>query len=390
MKICFITYHNWDTKRHGGFHQFAKAAAEKGHETLFFSFARPYYIKWKHEERLNKEVLKKLKKGVKYEVGNNSILNFTFPTLGLPGPLRRFFPYWLNKWLLTHSFGSFSKFCKKWLQGTDCFVFESCEAVLLVEKIKKHFPKAKIIYRPSDPLWEFSNDFFNKKGEARMITRADRILTVNEESIEGYRYKFPTLFNPKKYVCIPNGVDISDYMTKYERPDLLQGTQSACYIGTFLPDWNLLDTAATALPEVRFIIITPHSLDTFSQRIIDNHANLFYIPGISSSDVPKWVTNCDVVIQPFPKKYGHMDKVSLGLTAKNYKAIAANKPIVTYNIPLKLARYGLITTNDPMDFIEGIKTALRSPKQRSLYPNFNIQSRDWEYLCEKFLQECKL
>lgn len=46
-KITFITYHNWETKRHGGFHAFAEYTCRLGIETMFFSFSRPYYIRWK-------------------------------------------------------------------------------------------------------------------------------------------------------------------------------------------------------------------------------------------------------------------------------------------------------------------------------------------------------
>lgn len=133
-KICFVTYHNWETKRHGGFHQFAQAAAQNGIETVFFSFSRPYYIRWKHEERLNKEVLDNLSIGVDYKIGKGIIHNVTWPTLALPGVLRKFFPYKINEWLLTHSLTPFSSFKKKWLSDTECFVFESCEAVLLAGK----------------------------------------------------------------------------------------------------------------------------------------------------------------------------------------------------------------------------------------------------------------
>lgn len=388
-KISFISYHNWETKRHGGFHQFAKVAAEKGIETVFFSFSRPYYIVFKNEERLNPHVLKNLRHGVDYKVGNGILHNVTWPTLAIPGGLRKYFPYKLNEWLMTRSLTPFKKFKDKWLKDTDCFVFESCEAVLLAKKIKKEFPHAKIIYRPSDPLWEFSNDFFNIRGEATMIEIADRILTVNEESIDGYQYKFPDTFDKSKFKCIPNGVDLKEYQKHYDTPELLNYPHTACYIGSFLPDWQLLQMAANAIPELRFIIITPHKLDKETQKLVNSLANLIYIDGIPSVEVPKWITNCNIVIQPFPATYGRSHKLSMGLTAQNYKAIAANKPIVTYNIPLKLSKYGLITTDKPIEFINGLKYAMSISQDINRYSNFDIKSRDWNYLCQEFIKECK-
>lgn len=387
-KICFVTYHNWETKRHGGFHQFAQAAAQSGIETVFFSFSRPYYIKWKHEERLNKKVLDNLSVGVDYKIGKGKLHNVTWPTLALPGVLRKFLPYKVNKFLMIHSLSSFESFKTKWLHDTDCFVFESCEAVLLVKIIKEKFPKSKIIYRPSDPLWEFSNDFFNIKGEYEMLQLADRVITVNEESIEGYKHRFPEIFDESKFICIPNGVNVEDYKKSYEVPEPLIDCVSACYIGSFLPDWELLSLAAKALPEIKFVIITPHTLNEGARQIVDSLDNLIYIDGIPSLEVPKWITNCTVVIQPFPPKYGHLNKVSLGLTAQNYKAMAANKPIVTYGVPIKLSKYGVITTATPDEFIDGVETAVKHSDHQ--YPHFDIESRNWGKLCADFLAECEV
>lgn len=387
-KICFITYHNWETKRHGGFHQFAQASAEQGIETLFFSFSRPYYIKFKHDERLNSTVLKNLVKGVDYIIGKGTIHNITWPTLALPGRLRNFFPYKVNKWLMTHSLMPFKKFKNKWLQDVDCFVFESCDAVLLATKIKKEFPKAKIIYRPSDPLWEFSNDFFNEIGEKEMLELADIVLTVNQESIVGYEHKYPEIFIKSKYKCIPNGVYLNDYQKEYECPVELNYPKTACYIGSFLPDWNLLLSASKAFPQLRFIVITPHKLDQHSQDLVNSIDNLIYKDGIPPLDVPKWITNCDVVIQPFPSSYERGKKYSMGLTAQNYKAMAANKPIVTCNLPLKLSKYGLFTSDSAEDFIKGLETAINISKETQLYSNFDINSRDWNVLCKQFIKEC--
>ena len=384
-KITFITYHNWETKRHGGFHQFAEYAALQGLDVIFFSFSRPYYIRYKHEERLNSKVLSNLTKGRYYNVGNNKLLNVTWPTLALPGPIRKFFSYRVNEWLMTHSFKRFDKFFKKYLDDCAVFVFESNESVLLVDKIKAKAPNARIIYRPSDPLWEFSNDFFNEKGEENILAKADLILTVNENSISAYKEKFPTVFNSRKYICVPNGVNVSAYQIRYPKPELLNYPKTACYIGSFPPDWELVFATADDIPQLRIVIITPHAIPHNVEKQLKKHDNLFYVDGINPSEVPVWITNCDIVLQPFPAVYGHMLKQSLGLTAKNYKAMAAKKPIVTHQIPLNLSRYGLITTDNKEDFIKGVKDALSNN-----HPHYSLDVKDldWGRLCQKFLECC--
>lgn len=62
--------------------------------------------------------------------------------------------------------------------------------LFLLNLIKKYFPKAKIIYRPSDPLVEFSNEEYAIAAEKRLIAKADKILLVNNESLAVYAEKF--------------------------------------------------------------------------------------------------------------------------------------------------------------------------------------------------------
>ena len=91
-KIVFITTHNWDTKRQGGFHKFAEATCKAGIETVFFSFPRPYYGLFMKREQLNKTVIKTLKKGKYYSLdeSSNKLLNITFPTFRLPDSVGKF------------------------------------------------------------------------------------------------------------------------------------------------------------------------------------------------------------------------------------------------------------------------------------------------------------
>lgn len=381
-KITFITYHNWKTKRHGGFHQFAEYTCKQGIETVFFSFSRPYYILFKNEERLNYKVFKLLNNGCYYNIGGHNLLNVTWSTLALPGFLRKFVSSEINEWLMCHSFTPFKKIVEKWLKNTDCFVFESCDAVFLLNLIKKYFPKAKIIYRPSDPLVEFSNEEYAIAAEKRLIAKADKILLVNNESLAVYAEKFPDVYNKDKFYVVSNGVDISVYLKKYECPDELKWPKTALYIGASLIDWELIIMAAQQLPDIRFIIITPNKPINKVLARTKSISNLLYISGISPSQVPKWVTNASMILQPFSSTSQYCNKKSLGLTAQNYKAIAAQKTIITHQIPMHLSKYGLITTNTYQDFIDAIAKNINNNKVQY---NIDINEKSWEYLCMQFL-----
>lgn len=382
MKIVFITYHNWQTKRHGGFHQFAKYASQSGHEVVFFSFARPYYIVFKNDERLNRKVLQDLSRGIVYDNEGYHITNVTWPTLGLPGFLRKFLPYEVNKWLMTHSITPFHRFSKKWFQDTDCFVFESADAVLLAKKIRSDFPNAILVYRPSDPLWERSNDFFHIKGEREMIEIADKIILVNEQAKVGYEQIFPDVFDLSKVYTISNGVDLKAFSQKYPVPELLKHPKTACYVGAFEPDYELMINTANALKSIRFILITPHTIGNELKAKIDRIDNLYFIPGIPPSEVPSWITNCSVVLQPFPKSLNYANKTSVNLTAQNYKAMAAGKPIVAHQVPSYLSKYGLKVALNEDEFIRMVEDSIN---ERNPQYDVDLRALDWDNLCENFL-----
>lgn len=385
-KITFITYHNWITKRHGGFHQFAEYTCKQGIETVFFSFSRPYYTIFKKEERLNYKVFKLLNKGCCYNVGKHHLFNVTWPTLALPGFLRMFVPDAVNRWLMCHSLRSFKKFAVKWLEDTDCFVFESCDAVFLFELIKQYFPDAKIIYRPSDPIVDFQNEAYMILAEKKIIAGADKVLLVNNESMEVYKDKFPDIYDESKFFVVSNGVSVSEYLKKYNCPEVLKNKKSALYIGAFSVDWTLVVTAAQQLPDIDFIIITPNAIAREVAGRIRNIPNILYIPGVLPAQVPQWVTNANLIIQPFSEEIQYYNKKSLGLTAQNYKAIAARKPIVTHKLPSHLSKYGLITTDSYQDFINAV--AANITRENVKY-DLDIQEKNWEKLCISFIQIMK-
>ena len=57
-KITFLTGHNWKSNRLGGFHKFAEEALKHSIEVVFFSFPRPYYSYFQHQELYNKKTIK--------------------------------------------------------------------------------------------------------------------------------------------------------------------------------------------------------------------------------------------------------------------------------------------------------------------------------------------
>jgi glycosyltransferase involved in cell wall biosynthesis len=378
-KITYITFHNWDAKRQGGFHKFAEYTALQGIETLFFSFSRPYYIYFKKEERLNRNILKTLCKGKLYPVGQNKLYNFSWPTLALPNPLFKLFPDKVQWCLHKHSLTPFKKIAGK-MAGTDCFVFESCEGIVLLDIIKKYFPKAKIVYRPSDPLMIEGCSFEKKRLEIKMLEVADMNFIVNQEGLDIYKKNIPNFEAQCKYMILPNGVNYNAFTKKYAVPNSLQKKNTALYVGARDVEWPLIIESAKSLPNINFIIICPESIPKLYHNKINDLLNIDYIPGISPTEVPAYVTNCDVIIVPNPDN--RYKKKPWGITAKYYQAMAAGKPIVAYHDTIHLRNLGIPVTYTHDDFIQVLKETMN--KDNVSY-SIDLKENSWSRICDKFL-----
>lgn len=380
-KITFITTHNWDTKRQGGFHKFAEATAAAGIETVFFSFPRPYYGLFMKREQLNKTIINTLKKGKHYDFCGNNILNVTFPTLRLPDSAGRFFPAGFMNFMLTHSFRNFRHFCKKFLSGTDCFVFESCEGVAYINKLRKLFPAAKMIYRPSDPMVYASIPERVKKLEQHMLYSADLNILVNNEGLEAYRKSVPDFESRVKYTVLSNGIDINSYKKSYSVPKLLQKKNTILYVGAWEVEWPLLFKAADENPDFNYIVVCPNYPPQEIQNKVTSYSNLFYVPGIKPAEVPAWITNCSVVMVPYVTDF-YKDR-PLGITAKYYQAMAAHKPIVAYCDTPKLTEAGAVVTYTYDDFISAVREAVKSGSKDY---TFGLKNREWENITNQFIE----
>lgn len=410
-KITFITAHNWDTKRQGGFHKFAEGCAHNNYETVFFSFPRPYYGFFMKREQLNASVIRTLKKGKMYYLerqvasaaasydcatpGEESsdlkapaapkILNVTFPTFRVPDAAGKYLPDCVMNFLLRHSFTSFKKFAEKFLFGTNCFVFESCEGIALLDFVKSLFPEAKIIYRPSDPMVYASVPERIKRFEHNILYKADKTLIVNKEAIAAYKKSIPDFDVKVKYEILSNGIDLESYKKSYPSPDVLLEKRTVLYVGAWDVEWGLIFKCAECFDDLNFIVVNPNYPDKSVLKKIKSYDNVKYVPGIKPSEVPAWITNCSVVMVPYVTDF-YKDR-PLGITAKYYQAMAAKKPIVAYCDTPELKKAGIAVTYSYDDFIQALESALC--KNEVSY-DFKLLDRDWSFIIDRFIKETLL
>ena len=353
-----------------------------GIDTVFFSFPRPYYGYLMKREQLNPQIIKTLKKGVRYEVGQGAVLNVTFPTLRLPDAAGRLLPDWLMNFLLKKSLGSFKSCARKFLADAECFVFESCEGVAFVDKIRALFPQARIIYRPSDPMVYASVPERVRALERHILYTADLSLIVNQEGVEAYRASVPDFDQRVAYKVLSNGIDLDSYRKEYPVPPQLDKPNTVLYVGAWEVEWPLLFEAAERLADYSFVVVCPNYPADKVLRQVERMPNLEYVPGIKPDEVPAWITNCSVVMVPYVTDF-YKDR-PLGITAKYYQAMAAGKPIVAYCDTPKLADVGVTVTYCYEDFISAVEKAMSAGSQRY---QFDLQGRDWNDICRRFVDE---
>jgi len=380
MKVTFVTYHNWETKRIGGFHKFAEGCALAGHEVVFFSFERPYYIYFKKDERLNKKVLHELSKGKRFEVSNGNetgvILNCTWPTVRIPMPWAKYIPESVVDWSAKKSLIPFRSFQETFLKGTDVFVLESV-GVPIYDLIKEYNPNAKFVYRPSDPIMVDGASIKEQNQEAYVLKKCDLALLVNQAGLELYRTKMVNFDNSVNYDILSNGVDTEKFKKTYPVPTLLKKGNIALYVGALAPEWELTKKIAEACPDINFVIVCP--ADCPQEIKCSSPSNIYYIPGIYPSEVPAWITNCDVFIVPYPT--GMYKIRPWGITAKYYQAMTARKPIVVYDDTDELRQFGISVNHDYDSFITNIRKAFDNRR----VIEYGLEDKDWNHINTKFI-----
>jgi hypothetical protein len=319
-------------------------------------------------------------KGIEYQVGQGRLINKTVLSFSLLF-LRKFWKYIpsnILNYFSTITLPVFSSFAKKNFQNTDVFVFESTESVFLYPSIKGMFSTSKIVYRPSDPLIASKEKRF-VDAEVKLLKGADFVFLVNEDAVLLYKQYIKDFDLQVNYSILPNGVDTSAYLKTYEKLDLLKLPNIALYVGARPIEWNMIVESAELLPDINFIIICSKMSPLSFIDKTKSLSNLHYINGIDKQDVPKWVTNADLIIVPNPK---NLYKYNVwGITAKYYQAMVAKKPIVAYHDSESIGQYGIKVTYNTADFVSAIRESINTK------PQYDFQAKDWNEICSTFYQK---
>jgi teichuronic acid biosynthesis glycosyltransferase TuaH len=177
---------------------------------------------------------------------------------------------------------------------------------------------------------------------------------------EKNKLEFQEQFCVKNINVITNGVDVDRFSSKHEVPVKLKDIGKPIVgIGakvTHLVDYDLINHLTEKFTNVSFVLIG-QILDKHVFRKIIKRSNFFYLGDIPYNQYPGYVSSFDVCLIPYiPYERQHG-----GDAMKFYEYLAANKPIVSIEMPnISDAISGVYTAKSMDEFTKALNKGLRN------------------------------
>lgn len=380
-----LSRHVWEANRQSGLHKLAELYCLRGLDVDLATFGVPIadvLRPWIWNEKVSGFTLVR---GKRYLVHGCRLYNFTSPSLTVPGPMQRLLPESLIGALELTTIPPLLRRIQRLGRAYNFIAFDSSVSIRWYEQLRRVFPSAKIVYRPSDPLHFRKTDGRIQRAERLLLKEADTVLFVNEQRVALCARAYPELdLSGPQYHIVPNGVDVEPFTRQWPRPAEYRDRPVAAYLGVSWVWWDMVFHCARELPEVDFCIVSPTRPSRDDQRELRNYENVIYIPGVPPEDVPRYLTNCDVCMVPY---INNPMLETVGMHAKLLQAMAARRPIVASHLSRDFEQYGVAVSNDPNEFIAKLREALKTGTRDY---DFDLQARSWTRVQDAFARAMRL
>lgn len=376
--ILMITFHFWRAQRKGGFHYFAEEFCKMGYNVDFVLF--PYtilsLIRHRDKDRYNLKRLADLILGRTFQCGNGKLRNFGFPAFIIPPQYEKFKLHIIS---LISLYISFLILYPRLRRHYKFIILESNESITLLPFIRSIFPGIKIIYRQSDPIFSVTNSRFFEKCERRIIRNCDLSLFTNEMRL---KYSIRNIDRYQiNYKILENGININSAKNDLPKPgEYGQLKNIALYIGVAEIDWSLLFYVAEKLSHIYFFVVTPTRIPRKIKHQINDHNNIYFINGVEPDKVASFIKYCDIGIVPY--KWAGLWNELLGMHAKIYQYMYAQKLIVTYNLKIEKKFFGIFESKNKPEFLNNVQEAF---KLERINYEFDFNEVSWENLAKKMI-----
>ncbi|MHA1753372.1 MAG: glycosyltransferase [Candidatus Helarchaeota archaeon] len=220
--------------------------------------------------------------------------------------------------------------------------------------------------------------------ENNLCNIVDIVITTSKEL-----YKKKKIINQNTYF-IPNGVDFhvfqKYFFEKNEIPEDLKNVKKPIigFVGGLAQwiDFELIKYIAKESPDWSVVLVGPIIGNLNIINIKNEYKNIYFLGKKEKEDIPKYVSNFDVCINPFK-----INKLSKHVNPlKVYEYLAAMKPVVSVKMPELESLSDIIHFADSkFDFVEKISTTLQSPDKIDKQKVTEIIKQfDWRNLFNKY------
>ena len=344
-KALVITGHVKNSLRLGGFHFFVKYLTGAGYDVDWVT--NPVSITWllRHDDKCNPRNFFDLWRGISWQENNTTIRHFAVP-VWIPACVARM----LGMKLATHFYPRWEKLRKRLRDSYDAIVLEGV-ACQWAQDLRRDYPAARIIYRPSDALKLFSAIPNPDEFEVNMIKAADIVGCVDENHVNYYRGLVEGLPGEQaKVKLFRNPITTQADIATAETFKPVEHKPSVVYVGVSFVDFELIDYAAARNKEATFYIIGP------SEK---SHDNVVYTGMLTEEEYSKYLLTASVGITPAKLQAVY------GYTRKIIKYMKYLLPIVATWTDNYLNIPGLFCVDTQEEFAQKISDCLKySPQDR--------------------------
>lgn len=364
LKILLLTTHIFSSKHKAGFHFIAAEFCKMGHQVTFCTIPNtPLHIivdLFKNPTQIGiriRSFLSAFWPGETHGVRTTSFFSLFFNTPRsnvLAGLKRKIF---------------LSGFCAPLARDSfDVVVFESSACLFLFSKIKGNNPRAKLIYRASDPLFVLKSPLLLLQIEKDLLPQFDLVSTPNEQ-IGDY---FKNLAPEALVQVLPHGVDFDLMNLAKSKVSPFKTVRNFVFVGMFLFDEKFLEIASRIRPDCNFYLI-----GSFQKRI--ERPNVFYTGILPMIDALSYVAFSDVGLLT---RRTEIANEMMARSLKFYQYAYYRKPIVA---PVEM------NLKEPFVFEYiltdlSIKVALEKALSFDFSPNFTMSIEDWSTVALKLLR----
>ena len=168
-----------------------------------------------------------------------------------------------------------------------------------------------------------------------------KLVVINKALYDYYINNF-SLFknNPNKILLAPDGSDSTEVITNKKIINLNNNLPRIGYAGSLYPGKGV-DTIielARIMPECNFVIAGGSDNEIKHFKETNNLNNLFFYGFVTPSDIPVFLSECDILLAPYSEKvYSEYNKkVNLAdwmSPLKLFDYMSSKKPIIASNLP---------------------------------------------------------